>query len=46
MILAKETTALYRNEKLRIGLEEMIYAFDCAIGQSSIMSRVRSRCIR
>ena len=28
MILVKEATALYKDEKLRIGLEEMIYAFD------------------
>ena len=28
MTLVKETTALYRDEKMRIGLEEMIYAFD------------------
>lgn len=28
MALAKEATALYKDEKLRIGLEEMIYAFD------------------
>lgn len=26
--LVKEATALYRNENLRIGLEDMIYAFD------------------
>ena len=29
MTLVKEATALYKDEKLRIGLEEMIYAFDC-----------------
>ncbi len=28
MALVKEATALYKDEKLRIGLEEMIYAFD------------------
>ena len=28
MTLVKEATALYKDEKLRIGLEEMIYAFD------------------
>ena len=28
MTLVKEATALYKYEKLRIGLEEMIYAFD------------------
>lgn len=28
MTLVKESTALYKDEKLRIGLEEMIYAFD------------------
>ena len=28
MTLVKEATELYKNEKLRIGLEEMIYAFD------------------
>ena len=28
MTLVKEATALYKDEKLRVGLEEMIYAFD------------------
>ena len=28
MTLVKEATMLYKDEKLRIGLEEMIYAFD------------------
>lgn len=28
MTLVKEVTSLYKDEKLRIGLEEMIYAFD------------------
>ena len=28
MTLVKEATSLYKDEKLRIGLEEMIYAFD------------------
>ena len=28
MALVKEATTLYRDEKLRVGLEEMIYAFD------------------
>ena len=28
MTLLKEATALYKDEKLRVGLEEMIYAFD------------------
>ena len=31
MSLVKETTTLYKGEKLRIGLEEMIYAFDSSI---------------
>ena len=28
MVLVKEATAFYKDEELRIGLEEMIYAFD------------------
>lgn len=28
MTMMKEATALYKDEKLRIGLDEMIYAFD------------------
>lgn len=53
--LVKEATALYKDEKLRIGLEEMIYAFDSSTielclklcpGRSFTMGRELSRCIR
>lgn len=53
--LVKKATALYKDEKLLIGLEEMIYAFDSSTielclklcpWRSFTMGRELSRCIR
>lgn len=49
MTLVKEATVLYKDEKLRIGLEEMIHAFDsstieCNRSRTPILTKQHQGC--